>query len=157
MKTYKIACHVPEDKLQALIKYYEALGVTGFSVQLQLANTPAVSQAITSQAIPQKSAPIKCASQPSQHKSYYVGGVRNKGISARDLVLQILNNAPNPIVKCKDMRVEFVKHGFAKTSISSPLSILQKEKKIFHVGAGRWVLKQRYVVGAAANGGLVGV
>lgn len=147
MKTYKIACHVQEDKLHSLIQYLEAIGVSQFSVNLQPADKPAP---VTSPVVA-ASTPRPLAHQPQQKAFYYVGGKRNKGITAEELVMQVLNTSPEPIVSRTDLQTEFVKHGFAKTSISNPLSQLTRDKRIVHVGEGLYALRSRHVV-PATNG-----
>lgn len=147
MKIYKVTCNVSDEKLHALTQYFEAIGVTAYSVNLQPQGQPAPAAA----PVVAVTVPRPPAHHPQQKAFHYVGGKRNKGITAEELVMQVLNTSPEPIVSRTDLQTEFVKHGFAKTSISNPLSQLTRDKRIVHVGEGLYALRTRHVM-PAMNG-----
>lgn len=69
----------------------------------------------------------------------YVGGIRNKGISGRDLVLEVLTSANRPF-NFSEISNAFVQRGFAGNSASPNLTVLVKEGKIRNLGHGKWEL-----------------
>jgi hypothetical protein len=69
----------------------------------------------------------------------FVNGVRNKGISGRDLALQVLGSAKRPF-SYKELAETFQAKGFAPNSVSPVLSILVAEKKAQALGAGLYAM-----------------
>ncbi len=76
---------------------------------------------------------------PLNGGSRYAGGVRNKGISGEQLVIDSLLNSPKPL-RTDELAQIFVNRGFARTSASSLLSIMRTGKKVTQDLAGRWTL-----------------
>jgi hypothetical protein len=78
--------------------------------------------------------------QPPEKKTFrYANGVRFKGISGRDLVLQILT-ANNGLCDNEQLEKAFVKAGFAKDSYSGPISYLITEGRVRRLDRGRVAL-----------------
>lgn len=71
---------------------------------------------------------------------HYKDGKRLKGISGKDLAIQILRTEPR-LFSYKEMAEEFVRHGFAANSTSPVLSnLINHEKKVRFHGNGMYSL-----------------
>lgn len=66
----------------------------------------------------------------------YVGGKKNKGISAEDLILQTLMSEPRRTWTSTEMTQVFVSHSFAGHSFHAAASKLVAEKKIRRIAPG---------------------
>lgn len=70
----------------------------------------------------------------------YAGGLRNKGISGKDLFLKLLANGPKTADQIKK---SFIDQGFAATSHEATGSTLRNEKKIERDKDGKWSLSKK--------------
>lgn len=70
------------------------------------------------------------------HRSY-ANGIRNKGITGKDLILQILKNGA---VTVEELRKEFARRGFAEVSAHSASSILVQKGQIIRDPEGKFHL-----------------
>jgi hypothetical protein len=73
---------------------------------------------------------------PPKKKHTYVNGLRNKGISARDLLLSSITASGTTK---KDLETTFKSRGFATASVGPTVSVLLKEGLIA-VSGGRYIL-----------------
>jgi hypothetical protein len=72
----------------------------------------------------------------NNHPHRFVNGMRNKGISGPDLVLQILDTGPASKEEIESVMDE---HHFARSSSSSLLSKLQKSEQIVRRPDGKFI------------------
>jgi hypothetical protein len=105
MRMMKITLHVSEDRVSTI---YDV--VTGYCECVSI--TPVVEH-------------------PKKKNRRYVNGAHDKGISGRDLVLQIAAHGP---VSYEEIKRAFKNSGFARTSASPAISTLRAEGKISVVG-----------------------
>jgi hypothetical protein len=81
----------------------------------------------------------KLDERKSERKSGYAGGIRNKGISGRDLILKIMGSE-SKVWLGNEFSKKFVENGFAGGSWAPPMSELTRENKVRALGRGRYVL-----------------
>lgn len=70
-------------------------------------------------------------------RMHYVGGKRNKGITGRNLALQLLRSE-NRMFYANELVEAFANKGFAGNSLWAVLSVLVKEGLVRKVGDGRY-------------------
>jgi hypothetical protein len=68
---------------------------------------------------------------------HYAGGKHNKGITGRELVLQMLAKGPTSVA---EFVAEFKKYEFAPTSYSPVISTLLSAKKVVKLENGKYSL-----------------
>lgn len=71
--------------------------------------------------------------------SRFVGGQRNKGITGKQLVMQLLTNEQR-VWRGDQITSAFKKHNFAGGSWSAPMGELVREQKVRALGSGKYVL-----------------
>lgn len=73
----------------------------------------------------------------SKSRVHYVNGMRNKGISGNDAVLERIKASP---ATREELRDNLVQHGFAGSSLNPLISRLLREKKVMRQRDGKYVL-----------------
>jgi len=81
------------------------------------------------QYVPVESPALTAKLNGPKREFHYVGGVRNKGISSEQLVIDSLLNSPKPLSSA-EMASIFVNRGFAGGSAGSTLSKLKQSGRI---------------------------
>lgn len=84
---------------------------------------------------------------PLLRKPRYVNGMRNKGIPAEDLVLEILSNGT--VHSTQSISKLFVARGFASSSATATLSKLNRMGKISRTSDGNWFRVRRATEGSS--------
>jgi hypothetical protein len=82
---------------------------------------------------------------PDKGKRTFEGGVKDKGITGPELILQMFKTSSDPVIHRQEFEQEFVKHGFKANSCSAPLSNLIKAGTLTRVSDGRYRLTIRGV------------
>lgn len=80
----------------------------------------------------------------------FVGGVRDKGISGPELILETLTKAKR-VVTTDELEAAFAARGFSRVSYSSPLHILLKSGKVVRAGHKKYLLKGTVVKMGASS------
>lgn len=96
-------------------------------------------------------APQNAAETP-RNAPHYVGGKKNKGISAETLVLQTMSPEPKKTWSGNELAEVFESHGFARHSFTAACSKLVQEGKIRRIAPGLFAPLGLTVHKGAANG-----
>lgn len=85
-------------------------------------------------------------------KPRYVGNVRNKGITGKELILQILKQEPLRPHTITEIQNEFGKHKFSSNSAAPLLYSLRNKGLIVSLGDGRYCVQGATIkMGASSN------
>ncbi len=85
-------------------------------------------------------------------KRQYVGNIRNKGITGKELIMQVLRQEPLRPHTHNEIKQEFVKHKFSANSVAPLLFALRSKGEIINLGDGRYCIQGATVkLGANSN------
>ncbi len=85
-------------------------------------------------------------------KRQYVGNMRNKGITGKELIMQVLRQEPLRPHSNSEIQQEFIKHKFSANSAAPLLFALRTKGEIINLGDGRYCLQGATVkLGANSN------
>lgn len=125
---YLLSLHVAESKLGAVIS-----ALQGEATIVAVAPTKASGEPVAR--LPRQ--PMQAT--PSGTAQHYAGGKRNKGISGKELAMQILGSQPRPFAM-SEIVAGFKERGFAETSAYPVTYDLVKAGKVRALGEGRYAL-----------------
>lgn len=134
-KRYRVLLHVASPVLPTLISLvddHDSIRIVQIS---DLADDEPLPPASLSASPPPPSPPTVAAAAPSSER--YAGGKRLKGISGKELVLEILRSGPGDL---DEIRRAFVNRGFAAASAAPTLSNMLRDGLIRRASHGRYVL-----------------
>lgn len=133
---------IPDHELWRLVESTSHLGYRMQIIPVQELATPPV---IEARAQETSIIPATRESERSKKRIRYVGGRRIKDISAVDLIIEVLNTSPTPVVAAEELSRAFVEHTFAKTSFNGAMTALVRDGTVIRIAPGKYVLPQRYV------------
>lgn len=136
----KAYCEIPFHQMERVSYALEQMGIQGKMVmpfgKPAKVDTPTT---VTTQA-PAPQLPLFSRRKRKSNKGFtYAHGIRNKGITGRQLVLDILGSEVK-VFHRDEINRGFVLRGFKDGSFSAPLSELYNEGKVERIGDGLWAL-----------------
>lgn len=92
------------------------------------------------------------ASSKKPRNFAYHAGKRNKGITGKELAMQVLTSE-NRVFDASELSTAFSKHNFAGNSVWAVLSTLANEGKVRKLGDGKYIASGNTIhLGASVNG-----
>lgn len=135
-KVYVLTLHVPEDRLGTVI---DTVAGTAQIVSIVPSKESAMPVGTNQPHFARMQGALVEHHTMTRNRGY-AGGRRNKGISGKDLAIQILSTTPVKIWEGKDIQRKFAEKGFAPSSASPNLTLLARDGKVRAWGNGRFSL-----------------
>ena len=142
----RLIFNVPEEDLGHVLAHLAKIGITNVNVRAVAEPQPAPEP--EPQPTPPLTLPTDSITYPTMgsrpkrapyKRPDFAGGVRYKGISGEDLVMQIFDTLPDgTVLRYEQLADEFAKHNFNRHSCSSYLTKAVRQGKIIRLSYGAY-------------------